>query len=411
VIRLPTAENPEVSLLVLLDGAAEMAERCLAAIGAAEEPVPCETVILLNDPDAALEDLVRRSTTGARVILCRANAGPPVGWNLGAEIARAPRLATLHEDSEPSAGWLAPLYEAMSESGAGAVGSRLYNGDGSVQNCGWVLFSDASHWPINESVAPEIVAQSEPTPADMLSGAAMLVDRDAVRAAGGWDERFHPAVFGDIDISTAIRHQGRLVLSVPASAVRHAGGAFDHRPASALSGRLLRTFLFERHRVSFLEKWASALGDLAPPPADGSDPSLRAAVQAALPHTREREERIRSGSWIPAGPLPSADRRFSGIATPVLGEDQGVHAVNPEVEAALNAAESEVVADYCQMLVAKEEETSARLTEIQAAHGQGLEEITELHRLNHEVHIALGAILNTKTWRLRNRVRSILGRG
>jgi len=45
------------------------------------------------------------------------------------------------------------------------------------------------------------VASSEPTPADMLSGASMLIDRETLRGSGGWDERFHPAVFVDIDVS------------------------------------------------------------------------------------------------------------------------------------------------------------------------------------------------------------------
>ncbi len=89
----------------------------------------------------------------------------------------------------------------MAETGAGAVGARL-NHDGSIQNCGWVLFADASHWTIDPASAPEVAAATEPTPADMLSGAAMLVDRAAVAEFGGWDERFHPAVFVDIDVST-----------------------------------------------------------------------------------------------------------------------------------------------------------------------------------------------------------------
>ena len=48
-----------------------------------------------------------------------------------------------------------------------------YNHDGSIQNCGWVLFADASHWTIDPATAPEVAAATEPTPADMLSGAAM----------------------------------------------------------------------------------------------------------------------------------------------------------------------------------------------------------------------------------------------
>jgi GT2 family glycosyltransferase len=294
VIRLPAASDPEVSVIVLLDGAVELAERCLRALADSDPGVPCEVVILLNDPDEELERFVRESTVGAQAIACRANAGPGVGWNLGDAVARAPRLATMHEDSEPQPGWLQPLCETMSETGAGAVGSRLFNADGSVQNCGWVLFSDAAHQPLNAATAPEVVESSEPTPADMLSGAAMLVDREAIRAVGGWDERFHPAVFMDIDVSTAIWSLGRPVLSVPGSRVVHASGTFDRRPNSLLTGPRLRLFLFERNRHVFTAKWPF-VRELAEAPADAEPETVKAAVQAALPHTRARWERARSG--------------------------------------------------------------------------------------------------------------------
>jgi GT2 family glycosyltransferase len=415
MIRLPAADNPEVSVIVLLDGAAEMGERCLRAIAATDDAIPCETVVLLNDPDPALEDLVRRSTEGGWVIVSRANSGPGVGWNLGAAVARAPRLATLHEDSEPDAGWLAPLCETMTEYGAGAVGSRLYNHDGSVQNCGWVLYSDASHNRIDAAVAPEVVAASEPTPADLLSGAAMLLDREAVRAAGGWDERFHPAVFVDIDISTAMWSQGRPVLSVPASGVRHQSGAFDRRENTPLTGPRLRRFLFERHRDRFLAKWGPAVRGLAPPPPDQEPESVRASVQAALSHTRERDERVRSGGWKPTGQAQQAERRFSGIAAPVFDGGDGAYAVAPEVEAALNVTESELIADYCRFLIPREEESFDHLLEALEVIRHRDREIADLHThvanlqaQQQELSLTLDRILHGNTWRLRNLIRRIL---
>jgi GT2 family glycosyltransferase len=422
VIRLPSAVDPAVSLIVLLDGTAQMAERCLRAIAAADDSVPCETVVLLNDPDPTLENLVRKGTTGGQTVVSRANAGPGVGWNLGAEVATAPRLATLHEDSEPDAGWLAPLCETMTESGAGAVGSRLYNRDGTVQNCGWVLFSDASPQWINEVGAAEVVAASEPTPADVLSGAAMLLDRDAVRAAGGWDERFHPAVFVDIDISTAIWSQGRLVLSVPASGVRHQGGAFDHRENSALTGPQLRWFLFERHRDRFLSKWGPAVRGLAPPPPDAEPESIRSAVQAALRHTRERAGQVRSGSWKPSGRPQSAERLYSGISVPVLDQGEGAHAVAAEVDEALDVAERELVENYCRWLARREETASEQLVDAQQliyqrqqeladvrVHGADLQaQADALQRQNQELALTLDRIVHGNTWRLRTLAHRVL---
>ena len=417
MIRLPSAADPDVSVIVLLDGAVEMAESCLRAIAAGGDSVPSETVIVLNDPDTSLEDLVRKGTTGAEIVVTRANAGVGVGWNLGASIARAPRLATLHEDSEPDAGWLAPLCETMSESGAGVVGSRLYNRDGSVQNCGCVLFSDANPRPIDELSAPEVVAARDPTPADYISGAAMLLDRDAVRAAGGWDERFQPAVFFDVDISIAMWSQGRPVLSVPASRVRHRRGALARREKSALTGPLLNPFLFGRHRDRFVSKWGALVRGLAPPSADSQPESIRAAVRAALSLTQERAEGIRSGRWQPSGPRARAQRRFTGVSEPLLDQGNGTHSVAAEVEAALDVAELELVDEYCRWLTREEERRSAELREVRMElehrNGElaGLRVHTEAaQRHNRELELELDRVAHSVTWRLRTMVRRVLRR-
>jgi GT2 family glycosyltransferase len=408
MIRLPSATDPAVSLIVVLDGAAETVECCLRAIAAAEDSVPCETLLVLNDPDPVLEELVHKGTTGAQVIVSRANAGPGVGWNLGAAVARAPRLATLHEDSEPDAGWLAPLCDAMTESGAGAVGSRLYNRDGTVQNCGWVLFSDASVEQISEASAPEVVAASDPTPADLLSGAAMLLDREAVRAAGGWDERFQPAVYFDIDISTAIWNQGRTVLSVPASGVRHESGALGRRENTALTGPRLGSFLVERHRDRFLAKWGAAVRSLAPPPSGPETAQTRTAVQTALLHTREREAQVRAGSWKPSIRAQSAERPYSEIPEPLIDQGEGTYAVAAELEEALNVAERELVADYCRWLARREEGVFEQLAEARELLRHRERELADLQRQHQELSITLDRILHGNTWRLRNAVLRFL---
>lgn len=411
MIELPTPDDPAVSVIVLLDGAVGLAERCLTALAACEEKVPFETVILLNDPDPELEGFVRDSTRGGRVVLSRANAGPGVGWNLGTAVARAPRLATLHEDSEPAPDWLSPLMETMTEHGAGAVGARLYGHDGAVQNCGWVLFSDATHQQIEAASAPEVVAATEPTPADMLSGAAMLVDREAVRAVGGWDERFHPAVFVDIDVSTAIWNLGKPVLSVPTSSVRHESHAFDRRGNSPLTGPRLRTVLFERNSGPFLEKWGPFVTERAAAP-DHTDPvSVKAATTAALALTRERAARVRSGEWRLPRPDARAEPRFSSLADPpVIDAGDGSFRVAPAVEAALNAAEAELVRDYCLWLVRKEKYEFDRLLTAHEELKIRVQDVRNLQRDHDEVARRLNQILNGRTWRLRTALVRLLRR-
>lgn len=409
MIRLPSAANPEVSVIALLDGAPELAERCLRALAADDDSLPYETVLLLNDPDPALEDLVRRSTTGAKVIVSRANAGPGVGWNLAVGVSEAPRIATLHEDSEPKSGWLAPLCETMSETGAGAVGARLYNSDGSVQNCGWALFANGMPAALNAASAPEVVASTEPTPADVLSGAAMLVDREALNAIGGWDERFHPAVYGDIDISTAMWNQGRLVLSVPAASVIHQSGTFGRRPNSVLTGPRLAVFLIERNRERFLTKWGQAMDSRAPAPPINEPESTRAAVEVALPVLRERAEQVRAGERQP-GEAKHPERHFTDVPNPVLAQDDETYAVAAEVEESLKAAEQELIGDYCRWLTGREAETFDELAEARELLKGYRRQILDLQREHQEVVTQLDHIRRGSVWCLRNRARGALRR-
>ncbi len=282
-----------------------------------------------------------------------------------------------------------------------------------MQNCGWVLFSDAYHLQIDATSAPEVVAAREPTPADVLSGAAMLIDREALQVAGGWDERFHPAVFVDIDISLAMWRQGRLVLSVPASSVRHLSGAFDTRGNSALTGPRLRSFLYERHRDRFFAKWGAIVRDLAPPPANYEPENVKAAAQAALSRTRARAEQVAAGAWAPPGPPPTADRRFSGAIELSVEREDGAYRLPAEVEAALRASEQEVIGDYCRWLSRNETKTLDELAELRRSFELREQEFADLQvelASLREAARTLDLVLNGKWWRLRNLIYRVLRR-
>jgi uncharacterized coiled-coil protein SlyX len=197
--------------------------------------------------------------------------------------------------------------------------------------------------------------------------------------------------------------------------VVHASGTFDRRPNSLLTGPRLRLFLFERNRQRFLNKWPF-VRDLAPAPADGEPETIRAAVQAALPHTRARLERVRGGK-APSSPAGQAQRHFTGVGKPVLEDSSEDYRVAPEVESALRDAEGKLVEDYLRWLIAKEEEVDDHLVEAHEALAHQRQDIAtlneaiaELRRGNQELAETLDRFANSRTWRLRTRLARLAGR-
>lgn len=65
---------------------------------------------------------------------------------------------------------------------------------------------------------------TQPQDAEQPPGAFLMVRREAWRAVGGWDERFHPIWFEDVDFCKRLRDGGWRVRYTPASRARHSGG-------------------------------------------------------------------------------------------------------------------------------------------------------------------------------------------
>ena len=348
--------GPLVSIVVL--GTREqLLDPCLRAVAAAADPaVATETIVVDNAPGDGLGGLVRSIDPGAVVVRTPANTGSAAGWNLGFGRARSPWLALIHEDARPRPGWLAPLLEtAVGSARRGIAGSRLLLPDGRVENGGWVIWRDGALTQLDERTAPDVVARAEPYPVDLCSSAAMLVHRDAWEAAGGFDERYFPATYADVDLAMAVGRLGRAVHSEPRSLVVHHKNAMVDERGGATASFAYQRFLVERNQERFAAKWAVALGSHAE--RDPGRPGWEqepAAVARALCATAARA----GARHDPAG-VPRAERPLTS------GGDDGL------AERALRA-QVEVQRSFCDWLVARHdaELEATRDAERAAAHAE-----------------------------------------
>jgi GT2 family glycosyltransferase len=110
-------------------------------------------------------------------------------------------------------------------------------------------------------VPPRLGARSEPaagSPVEQPAAAALALRRDALAAAGGLDERFHPAWFEDVDLARRLRDAGAVVRYWPAARFRHRLGASVPR-----LGYAAFLWIYYRNLVRYLGKhhgqaWAAA---------------------------------------------------------------------------------------------------------------------------------------------------------
>ncbi|MCB9378291.1 MAG: glycosyltransferase [Holophagales bacterium] len=207
---------------------------------------------------------------GRRILRPGRNLGFAGGSNLGARAAAGDLLLFLNPDARPLEGALERLlegFEARPEA-AGLV-PRLVSPDGTSQ-AAWQLrplpgaaslvahafFWNPSRGPASEPPAGSRIAQP--------AAAALALRRSAFEAVGGFDERFHPAWFEDVDLARRLDAAGQPLLY-------HPEATFSHRIGSSLPALGYGGFLiaYDRSLERYLtihhgRAWALAFRALVP---------------------------------------------------------------------------------------------------------------------------------------------------
>ncbi|HEX2275250.1 MAG TPA: glycosyltransferase [Acidimicrobiales bacterium] len=221
-------DRPAVTVVVPTYNRAASLARLLDALADCDAPVGGREVIVVDDGSTdATTDVVRRSQVGARYVR-QANRGPAAARNAGWRLARSDVVAFTDDDTVPDRRWLVDLVgELHDRPDRAAVG-------GTILPLGHGFLADFVQL---ERLVGHSVGDGDVRYLVTANAAWRL---DALRAVGGFDERFPTAAGEDVDLSLrTIARGGRLGVTDRA-VVRH-----DHR--TSLRG-LLRTY--HRHGMS-----------------------------------------------------------------------------------------------------------------------------------------------------------------
>jgi N-acetylglucosaminyl-diphospho-decaprenol L-rhamnosyltransferase len=227
------SETAVAVVLVTYQSARDLA-MCLGSLERAAGPHPLEVVVVDNASTDASVEIARGY--GAKVLENHVNQGLSRAINTGVAQTGAPWLLIANPDT-----WLSPgslrrlLATATSDPVIGCVGPHLANPDGSDYPTGRrfpSLLMGALHaalapvWPDNPATRRYHMVEadrSRPLDVDWVSGACMLIRRQAFEEIGGFDPGYF-MYFEEMDACLRLHRAGWRVVFDPLAEVKHVVG-------------------------------------------------------------------------------------------------------------------------------------------------------------------------------------------
>ena len=245
----------------------ELDEFAASLATATSAPERVDLVLVDNGTDQERSRAVAQAH-GARLVVPGANLGYGAAANLGSQGGKEPWLVVCNADLVWRPGSLDLLLAAAQEHPeAGSLGPALLNPDGSVypsgrelpsltQGVGHALFGRV--WPRNPWTRTYQARQQtagRQRAAGWLSGACLLLRREAFEAVGRFDEGYF-MFFEDVDLGERLGRAGWTNLYLPEIAVTHIGGtSWRERPASMIRAHHASAYRYLARRY---DRWYQA---------------------------------------------------------------------------------------------------------------------------------------------------------
>ncbi|WP_218510138.1 glycosyltransferase [Variovorax sp. dw_308] len=249
-LRLPSDPHPEVSIVLVLYNSAELTYACLASIAEASAGTDLRSEIILLDngsTDATAELLDRLD--GAKIVRSDQNLHFLRGANRAAKEAKGKYLLFMNNDALLQPGSLEAAVSACeTDESVGAVGGRIILPDGRLQEAGSIVWNDGACIGYGRGELPDTSECMFSRDVDFCSGAFLLTPRQLFESFNGFDERYAPAYYEEVDYCVRLWQSGKRVVFEPRVVIIHYefGSAVASSRALELQRRNLTIFQ-ERH--------------------------------------------------------------------------------------------------------------------------------------------------------------------
>jgi GT2 family glycosyltransferase len=197
------------SVIIPVYNRAAITRQCLDRLFG-RPPLACDWEVIVVDDGSrdTTPDLLAGYGDRVRVLTHAQNRGFAVACNDGAATATGSHLVFLNNDTLPLAGWLDVLvHYAAAHPRAGVIGSKLLFPNGTVQHAGVVIAQDRAPRHIYLGFPADHPAVNKSRRFQIVTGACILIPRQAFDAAGGFDTAFLNS-YEDVDLCLGLGELG-----------------------------------------------------------------------------------------------------------------------------------------------------------------------------------------------------------
>lgn len=248
------AEKPVAVIILNYNGAALMRKYLPSVIR--HTPALARLIVADNGSDDDSLKLLHEQFPQVEVLPFAKNYGFAEGYNRALAAVDAPYTLLLNSDVRVEDDYVTPLFNFLKTHPVCAACQPKVLSDrepGKFEYAGASGgFLDRDGYPycrgrIFDNVESDNGQYDDPMEVDWASGAALMVDTEAYRKAGGLDSTFF-AHMEEIDLCWRLRLDGRNVWAVPSARVYHLGGG------SLAMGNPRKTYLNFRNNLLMMHK-------------------------------------------------------------------------------------------------------------------------------------------------------------
>lgn len=266
-LAFDASENPKVTIIIPFYNEEIYTWNCLLFLHQnLTNKIPFEILLIDdNSPEVCDFSLI----TGIDVIRNTENLGFLRNINKGINLAKGEYVYILNNDTEVQPGFLDELFFVFDNfENVGAVGSKLLNADGSLQEAGSLFMKDLDIRQIVRKKEPFYPEVNYIYKVDYCSGCSLLFKKFADNGEMNlFDEQFAPAYFEETDFCFNLRFtQGKDIYYTPFSEVLHFNGVTYNSDKNPDESKIKRKEeLFKTNKERFKVKWSKQLDAIQAP--------------------------------------------------------------------------------------------------------------------------------------------------